>query len=831
MAQPTRRRTRATANSSPLVELKAEPRRKITRTKTKRTARVAEAELQPEPEREPAAVQTVRSEEISSSTPPFSFGEERLSVASFLSNPPSVLRDIYDLVKRLQAEVEELKQANAQPADPAPEAVIYTLQDEAAPAVRASPVKPSPTKPSTPKASPAKPAPVAEEDRSEALELLRLADQKREQNMALSRIDVRPVALSPPKLSPVHAASQPPSTPRTNGTPPPPVTPQSSNSFLGNMWSTLKSSVWSTPKPKSARSSTRANTPVASAASTPIAQPVIGDLTMALTPTPTPVGENRGNSKVKRTSSRRERAAIIKNVAASVPDPAEEELATKWAEKVLMQLLQESSTPSGDKRKRLEDGMTGMTYGDLNHFNSKPWKPAASSFGLDDDLMDHVDNTPDEPAPMWAILEHLRIEQQWKGKHPGQEHEASPPSAKKRKISTGANDNVASPKQSPLPLDHARSPFYNSGGKSTSLRDLHPRSCLDRPDTSPDNNIFKQSQKTGAQQDDAVPFPTSFSVPDDTDSDEDFDEEPIANGSTTWTQPPPPAPVMPHAELPGSLDTASPIPSVEGNLVASPTTALVEAQRAKLLKFTPAKPSNLSHMSKPSPSLRSDAGNETMLADTPVSLFKTKASGTAVPNIFQSANATNGTVLFQNKTVENDATPAQDKRLSNGSSTVQDKSLSNGNSIFQNKGQSNGNSIFQDKSLSNGNSIFQNKNQSNGNSIFQNKNLSNGTSIFQSKDAGSNASPFESKGIDNGASPSQTKSLSNVTFASQSAYTTLDLSEYNLTPPDAESLDLPSDIEAELENFVPSAEFQAQLDAIKNWSDPILVDSDDEDEH
>ncbi|OAG11680.1 uncharacterized protein CC84DRAFT_42264 [Paraphaeosphaeria sporulosa] len=723
MAPPTRRRTRATANSSPLVELKSEPKRRVTKAKAKRPARAAEPKRQPEPEPEPEPEQE-------------------------LTNLPQV---------------------------------------EAAPA----------------EASPAKAAPIVEEDRTEALELLRLADMKREQNMALSRIDVRPVELSPPTVSPVHAAPPPPSTPRANETSPPPVTPQTSTSFLGSMWSTLKSSVWSTPKPKSARPSSKANTPVAATPSTPIAPPVIGELTMTLTPTPTPIGDNRGNTKVKRLSGRRERAAIIKNVASSVPDAAEEELATKWAEKVLMQLLQESSTSAGDKRKRLEDG---MTYGDLNHFNSKPWKPAASSFGLDDDLMDHVDNTPDEPAPMWAILEHLRIEQQWKGKQAEQEYEASPPSAKKRKISTGARELVASPKQPVLPLDHARSPFYNSGGRSTSLRDLRPRSCLDRGATSPDNNIFKQSQQTAAQ-DESVPFPTSFSVPDDTDSDEDLDEEPLTNGtpgaSTTWTQPPPPAPVMPHAELPGSVGPTPPIPSVEGNLVTSPTVARVEAQRAKALKFTPAKPSNLSHMSKPSPSLRSDAGNESILADSPVPMPKTKGSGTATPNIFQSAGMANGASLFQNKTLSNGATPAQDKTSSKSATPAQDTSSSNGTSIFQSKSLSNGTSIFQDKSLSNGTSIFQNKDSSNG------------------------ASPFKSTDIPNGDSPFQTKSLSNGTFAVKSASTNLALPDYDLTPPDAEPLDLPSDVEADLENFVPSAEFQAQLDAIKNWEDPILVYEDE----
>ncbi|KAL1610065.1 hypothetical protein SLS60_001730 [Paraconiothyrium brasiliense] len=768
MAPSTRRRTRATANSSPLVELKIEPKRRITKTtKAKRPVKAPEPAPKPASEPELELEHVVRSEDISDSKPPISFNQAPLSVASFLKNPPSVLRDIYNLVKKLQAEVQELKQAKAPQADIAPQADT-AHQDDA-----------------TPSEEPSEAPVVIEEDRREAMALLRLADLKREQNMALTQIDMRPFKPSPAAVSPVHATAQPVSTPRANGTTPPPATPQSSSSFLGSMWSTLKSSVWSTPKPKPSRPSSKTNSPAASSASTPIAPPVIGDFTMSLTPTPTPVGDNRGTTKVKRSSGRRQRAAIIKNVASSVPDPTEEELATKWAENVLMQLLQDSSASTGEKRKRLEDG---MTYGDLNHFNSKPWKPAASSFGLDDELMDHVDNTPDEPAPMWAVLEHLRIEQQWKGKQqengvqPEQENEANQPASKKRKISKGANDSISSPEHSDLPLDYTKSPFYNSGGKSTSLRDLHPRSCLDRLGVQEDSNIFKKSQQSAAQQNDSsAAFPTSFRVPDDSDSDEDFEDEPTANDTTappgassTWTQPPPPAPVMPHAELPGSVGPAPSVPSVEGHLVANPTMDRVEAQRAKALKFTPAKPSNLSHMSKPSPSLRSDAGNESMLADSPPPIFGLKASGAAVPNIFQSASATNGAPLLQSKTLTNGATPSQEKVLGNGTSHFQNPGLTNGNSPFQTKGMTNG------------------------------------------------GSPFQTKGMTNGGSPFQAKNASNDIFAVKSAGASLALPDYDSAPPDAEPLDLPSDIEADLDTYVTSAEFQAKLKAMSEWADPIL---------
>lgn len=715
----------------------------------------------PEPEPEPEQVE--RSKDISDSKPPISFNQvnqEPLSVASFLKNPPSIYRDIYDLIRKLQAEVAELKQAKALQAN-----IPIQEDDISAPAVQAPPETPSKALSMV----------EEEEDRREALELLRLADLKREQNLALSQIDVRPVTLTPAVVSPVHATPQPVSTPRVNGTTPPPATPQTSSGFFGSMWSTLKSSVWSTPKPKPSRPSSNANTPTASA-STPIAPPVIGELTMTLTPTPTPVGDNRGNTKVKRSSGRRDRAAIIRNVASSIRDPTEEEQVTKWADKVLMQLLQDASASTGEKRKRLEEG---MTYGDLNHFTSKPWKSTASSFGLDDELMDHVDNTPDEPAPMWAVLEHLRIEQQWKDEQQQngareQEDEADQRAAKKQKVTKDIGDDfVSSLNQQSLPLDHASSPFYNSGGRSTSLRDLHPRSCLDRPSAQQDSNIFKKSQQTATQEDSSsTAFPTSFSVPDDSDSDEDEDYgstpavgTPYTNGASSnmfgassgWTQQPPPAPVMPHAELPTSIGQTPSVPAVEGHLVASPTVdrveaQRVEAQRAKALKFTPAKPSNLSHMSKPSPSLRSDAGNESMIANSPAPAFQNKAFGITAPKSFQSLNpsSSNGSSLLQNQTLGNTAPPPQDK------------------------------------------------NSSNGTSLFQNKSLTNGTSLFQ------------------------TENLSNGTTEVMSAGASLALPDFGAVP-DAESLDLPAEIERDLDNYVPSAEFQAQLQAMNDaWSDPII---------
>jgi hypothetical protein len=61
-----------------------------------------------------------------------------------------------------------------------------------------------------------------------------------------------------------------------------------------------------------------------------------------------------------------------------------------------------------------------------------------------------------------------------------------------------------------------------------------------------------------------------------------------------------------------------------------------------------------------------------------------------------------------------------------------------------------------------------------------------------------------------------------------SAGASLALPDYELAPPDAEPLDLPFDIETDLATYVPSAEFQAKLDSLAVWEDPILEFSDDE---
>ncbi|KAF1970065.1 hypothetical protein BU23DRAFT_557224 [Bimuria novae-zelandiae CBS 107.79] len=658
-----------------------------------------------------------------------------------------------------------------------------------------------------------------DDDRKEAMELLRLADQKRKENLPLTKITVRPVEPLPAAMTPARAAPQTtPSTPRTNGNASPAATPQT-ESFFGRVFSSLKSSIFSTPKP--ARSPTNTNTTTAVSAakpSTPLAEPVIGELTMTLQPSPTPVGQDRGSSKVRPSWHRKERAAIARNVVKSVQDPAEQERAKEWAERTLRQLFQGTTAATGEKRKRLEDG---MTYGDLNHINSKPWKAAASSFGLDDELLDHVDDTPDQPAPMWAVLEHMRIEMQERKNGSAQDDASSPPAAKKQKTATSPDVTVRSLNQTPTPLDRTRSPFFNSGGRTTSLRDLHPRSCLDRGSSPENNNIFRRSQQQHASEQNSppAPFPTSFSVPDDSDDDEDIndasaDDTPTANRDATWTQSPPPAPVMTHAELPTSVGPTPSVPSVEGHLVSTPTVDRVddrvEAQRAKVLKFTPHKPSNLSHMSKPSPSIRSDAGIE---SPTPPN-FLSVTSGNAAPSV-QTAGGTNGTSLFQNKT------------MSNGPSSFQTKSFGNGASPFQSDSPSNGASPLQTNSFGNGSS-FQGNGLSNGRSSFPSSSISNGTPSFKTSAMTNGASPFQGKNTSSDDTELKIKGASKGFSDFKSAGTSLALPDFGSPPPDADHLDLPSDVQADLDAYAQSDELQAMLKTMNEAWGPLVLEFDDE---
>jgi len=349
------------------------------------------------------------------------------------------------------------------------------------------------------------------------------------------------------------------------------------------------------------------------------------EFTLSLTPTPTPIGERSVKSKTKQNKNHRHaEQAVIKAVANSVRDSAEKGKARAWAEQAFAKIT-EASPNVGNKRKRIEKGVKieiekGVKVGDLQYFSGcKPW--TSGGYGMDDDLFALSDS---EDAPAWAVLQNMVLEQDEIAQNP----------AKRPKFShnmdmddiTSLNDTIiSSPDASP-------SSIFNSGGKSASLEDLRPRSSrigspmFDIPTTpgtpathQQNENVFMElDQQSPDQQSEAekraafqrelrrnghVPGSGSFMVPEHSSDEEDSEDEEEVD-STVWTQQPPPAPTPAHASLPISLADTPTVP-------AAPLDP-IDVQRAKITKHTPAKPSRLREVHVPSPSLRSDAGNESM---------------------------------------------------------------------------------------------------------------------------------------------------------------------------------------------------------------------------
>jgi hypothetical protein len=366
-------------------------------------------------------------------------------------------------------------------------------------------------------------------------------------------------------------------------------------------------------------SRSRAEPPPSSAQQpdSPVFQPALTPKTefaLSLSPTPAPVGERSGTSKTSKTKNHRKHLqTVAKAVASSVQDAAEKEKAAIWAEQAFAKLIKDSV---GNKRKRADDGVNvavlkrlerGVKVADLTTMN-KPW---ASGYGMDDDLYDLSDS---DDAPAWAVLNDMVLEQE----------EANQQPAKKVKSNhdvdmgeiTSLNDSFGSP------TNERPGNVFNSGGKSVSLSDLRPRpSTIGSPmfnmadartgPTTPtthqqDGNLFAEldqqlpNQLTGAGNGNGG----SFGVPDSPSDEEDSDDE-AQGDANLWTQQPPPAPTPAHASLPNA-------PAETPSAPAAPL-APIDVQRAKISKHTPAKPSRLREMHVPSPSLRSDAGNESIM--------------------------------------------------------------------------------------------------------------------------------------------------------------------------------------------------------------------------
>jgi hypothetical protein len=362
---------------------------------------------------------------------------------------------------------------------------------------------------------------------------------------------------------------------------------------------------------------------------------------------PTPIGERskRPNKKVKK------RNPLLKLLTKDFA-PEDSVRAEAWAKQAIADMANNATI--GDKRKRLE---VPITVGDLPYLPARmPWE---SGFG---NPLDNMED--DDLAPAWAVYMSMITEEDVH---------------KKKKVKTAqksSGDDIISLNDSfDLGTNGLPAGLIDTNGNSAAENDLHPRRAI-KPSPmfettvshKQGGNVFnelrghdaavndrealkrelKQTMQTPKKASppktrDAVkphnPSQGSFSVPEDSDSEDEEEQQPAnkkstpatADASPLWTQAPPPAPVPAHAPLPASPVTAAPVTAAPE--VASPqlpdtpshqpseagsqqTVDEITRQRQRLMKHTPHKPSRLQQVSYPSPSLMSDAGNESIMVAT-----------------------------------------------------------------------------------------------------------------------------------------------------------------------------------------------------------------------
>jgi hypothetical protein len=385
-----------------------------------------------------------------------------------------------------------------------------------------------------------------------------------------------------------------------NATPARPISTPSS--FFSRSFSAIKSKLgFTTPTPP---------VPSSTALTTTRTPPPPDSMTEALSAPPTPVGERRKTRPRKKKHSPMLRL-LTKGVEHSDMAKAEE-----WARHAIPVLKNDVAFVA--KRARLE---TPVLIQDLNNFpSSKPWEG-----GFGDPLGDMDD---DEVAPVWAVYLDMLTE-------------AEEPQHKKHKTNHEITMDVDdTPSMNELFPDYNK--LHDSQGHSASIHDFHPRRSVEPSPmfsaSAPHHqgqNVFGELQGREAiaqlqtennktlqeATKNAVsnhnPAQGSFGL--DYDSDEEdstmISETSDADSSASplWTQPPPPAPVPAHAPLPGGS-------AAEATSVSSTQQPVdeVERQRQKLMKHTPAKPSRLREAFVPSPSLMSDAGNESIFLASPL---------------------------------------------------------------------------------------------------------------------------------------------------------------------------------------------------------------------
>ncbi|CAO2650128.1 Nn.00g014200.m01.CDS01 [Neocucurbitaria sp. VM-36] len=391
----------------------------------------------------------------------------------------------------------------------------------------------------------------------------------------------------------------------------------SPSGFFSRSFSAIKSKLgFSTPAPQ-------APSPAAAPSATPSKPlPPPNSLTEALSVPPTPVGE-RVQTPTKKKKSNPMLKALLKGV-----EPKDRAKAEEWAKHIIPQLKNDRAFR--EKRKRLE---TPILVKDLNHFPSaKPWET-----GFGDPLGDLDD---EDVVPGWAVYLDMMAEEE---EHKTKKHKTM------HEVTTDDDDIMSINEQYAASSSALSSPkLHDSHGQSASLQDFHPRRSID---PSPmfetpvshqrGGNVFSELQghDTAAQiranDRESLQHATtemvhthnpdmgSFSVPDDSDDEDStmISETADTDAAPLWTQAPPPAPVPAHAPLPGG----PPADAAPASTAQQPVDE-VERQRQRLMKHTPAKPSRLREATYPSPSLLSDAGNESILAATPIQVAASVAS-------------------------------------------------------------------------------------------------------------------------------------------------------------------------------------------------------------
>ncbi|KAH9878237.1 hypothetical protein J1614_003454 [Plenodomus biglobosus] len=391
-------------------------------------------------------------------------------------------------------------------------------------------------------------------------------------------------------------------------TPARPIVP---SSFFTRSFSALKSikSLFSTPTPK-APSPPKASSP-------PKAAPPPNSLTETLSTPPTPVGE-RAKTPAKKNKVDRLMRTLLKGI-----DPSDERKAAEWARQIIPSLKNDDAFR--EKRKRLEKR---VLLKDLNNLPSaKPWET-----GFGDPLADMDD---DDVVPVWAVYldmiaeEEERVAKKHKKTHDeaamdfedvptiNEQYAASQSARSSRRRFDGhgrsASDLGSYPRRSIVPSPMFDTSLSHHRGENV-FNELQGHDTAAKIRTN-DREALQAATKASPQPHDSGTG--SFSVPDDSDEDDssiigETDGNVSSPAASVWTQAPPPAPVPAHAPLPGgaAADT-SPATATEKPVDE------IERQRQRLMKHTPAKPSRLREATYPSPSLFSDAGNDSILMATP----------------------------------------------------------------------------------------------------------------------------------------------------------------------------------------------------------------------